>query len=70
MCSNMTEQWVPSGYHGSMRPIRCGNTTIHGGRAICDQCAKSEDRMAEINRQEANVEADNAWAHSAGWGDF
>ena len=49
-CNNMTEQWVPRGYHGSMRPIKCGNTTIHGGRAICDQCANDPAKMAAIER--------------------
>jgi len=69
-CNNMTEQWVPRGHHGSMRPIKCGNTTIHGDRAICDSCRNDKRKMAEIERQEANSRADNAWAHSAGWGDF
>ena len=70
MCDKMTEQWVPRGYGGSMRPIKCGNTTIHGDRAVCDDCANDPRRMAEIERQEANIRADNWAAHSAGWGDF
>ena len=69
-CENMTTQFVPRGISGSNRPIRCGNTTIHGTRAICDECRNDKRKMAEIERQERNSEADNAWAHSAGWGDF
>jgi len=69
-CSNMTEQWVPRGHGGSLQPIKCGNTNIYGDRAICDECSSNKDRMAEIERQEANIKADNDWAHSAGWGDF
>jgi hypothetical protein len=69
-CNKMTEQWVPRGYHGSMRPIRCGNTTISGDRAICPDCQKDDNRMADIRRQERNIAADNAASHSAGWGDW
>ena len=70
MCDNMTEQWVPSGYHGSMRPIKCGNTNIHGGRAICDECLDDPAKMAEIDRQEANIKAILYPLNSAGWGDW
>lgn len=69
-CTNTTEQWVPRGYHGSMRPIRCGYTMYNGDRAICEKCRSDKGRMAEIERQERNAAADNEWAHSAGWGDY
>jgi len=70
MCDNMTEQWVPRGYHGSMRPIKCGNTTVTGGRAICDDCLSDPAQMREINRQEATIKADNEASRSAGWGEW
>jgi len=69
-CNNVFEQWVPKGYHGSLRPIKCGNTMYNGDRAVCDECLANKGRMAEINRQEANIKADNEWSHSAGWGDW
>jgi len=69
-CNNTFEMWVPKGYHGSLRPIKCGNTMYNGDRAICDECRGDADRMADINRQEANIKADNEWSHSAGGGDW
>lgn len=69
-CNNMTTQTIPKGWDYVVRPIKCGNTTIHGTRAICDECRNNRDRMADIERQEANIEADNAWARSAGYGEY
>tara|TARA_B100001750_G_C15423021_1_gene553967 strand:+ start:1062 stop:1184 length:123 start_codon:yes stop_codon:yes gene_type:complete len=39
-------------------------------RAICDECASNPRKMAEINRLEDDIKADNQWAKSAGWGEF
>lgn len=69
-CNNMTTQIVPKGWDYVERPIKCGNTRIDGSRAICDQCANDSRKMAEIERQERNIEADNAWARSAGYGEY
>lgn len=69
-CNNMTTQYVQKGWDYVERPIKCGNTRVDGSRAICDSCANDKAKMAEIERQEANIAADNAWAKSAGWGEF
>lgn len=70
MCKNRVTLYVPRGY--DYRPVeyRCGNTGPHGERVICDECADSRSKMEEIKRQEENIAADNAWAASAGWGEF
>ena len=70
MCDNTLTLYAPRGY--DMRPykVKCGNTDYNGNRAICDKCRNNPDEMRWIRQQEANLEADNAWARSAGWGEF
>ena len=70
MCDNTVTLYAPRGYDVQAYDIKCGNTDHNGNRAICDKCSADPDEMAEIKRHEANVEADNAWARSAGWGEF
>jgi len=69
-CKNQVSYYVPRGFDVRETFVKCGNTDPHGERAICDDCASDPRKMATIKRQEENIAADNAWAHSAGWGDF
>lgn len=69
-CKNKVSYYVPRGYDYREVFVKCGNTDVYGGRAICDDCANDKRKMAEIERQEANIRADNEWARSAGWGEF
>ncbi len=43
MCDNMTTQMIPKGWDYVERPIKCGNTTIHGDTALCSECMKLND---------------------------
>ena len=69
-CDNFEIYYRPKGWDYVETKTKCGNTKVDGSRAICDACAANADRMAQIERQEANIEADNAWARSAGWGEY
>tara|TARA_R110000850_G_scaffold67019_8_gene149083 strand:+ start:649 stop:864 length:216 start_codon:yes stop_codon:yes gene_type:complete len=69
-CKNKFELYAPHGYDYRAYEIKCGNTDHNGDRAVCDTCAADHNIMQDIRRHEANVQADNDWAHSAGWGDF
>ena len=70
MCNNFETYYIPRGYDYREVKTRCGNTKTDGSRAICDECAADRQAMREIERQERNIEADNAWARSAGWGEY
>ena len=70
MCDKMVDQYVPKGWDYVNRPVKCGNTLVTGDRAICDDCRADRGKMANIERQQANADADNEWARSAGWGEF
>ncbi len=70
MCDNTVTLYAPRGHDYKAYDIKCGNTDHNGDRAICDTCASDHAKMAEIKRHEANVKADNAWARSAGWGEY
>jgi len=69
-CKNKVSYWVPRGYDYRETLVPCGGTDPHGGRAVCDECGSNAAKMAEIRRHEEDIEADNAWAHSAGYGDY
>ena len=70
MCERMASYWIPSGLDYREVETKCGNTAHDGSRAICDECASDPRAMAEIERQESLIEEDNAWAASAGWGEY
>ena len=70
MCENFETYYIPRGYDYHEVKTRCGNTKAAGSRAICDTCAADPRIMREIERQEHNIEADNAWSRSAGCGDW
>lgn len=69
-CKNEVSFYVPRGYDYREVKIKCGNTDPHGGRTICEKCEKDPAEMERIRQHEKNVDADNAWARSAGWGEF
>lgn len=54
-CGNMSEQYVPKGFGGSMRPIACGNTDIHGNQHICNKC-----------QEELSEQYPQGWRHTPG----
>ena len=64
MCENTVTYYVPSGYDYKEVVGKCGNTGYDGERLICDDCANDPRKMAEIERQEADIAADNACSHS------
>ena len=73
MCDRLVGYWIPRDDGRLVRFgswLKCGNTAHDGSRAICDTCQNDPRAMAEIERQESSIEADNAWAASAGWGEF
>ena len=50
--------------------IRCGNTDPYGESAICEECKNDPKIMQSIQNHKANVEADNTWNKSAGFGEL
>ncbi len=70
MCENSVVYYAPSGWDYKEVHGICGQTGYDGSRLICHDCAEDPDKLAEIERQEANIAADNAWARSAGWGEY
>jgi hypothetical protein len=70
MCDNQVSYYIPKGYDYREVFVKCGNTDYHGERAICDTCSQDPQTMQHIKNQEANIAADNAWAKSAGWGEY
>lgn len=70
ICDKFETYHIPRGWDYKEVKTKCGNTKTDGSRAICPSCASNPKRMAEIRKVEAEVESDNAWSRSAGWGDW
>jgi hypothetical protein len=70
MCENTVTYHVPKGYDYKEVFGKCGSTGYDGNRLICQGCSEDPAKLAEIERHEQGVAADNAWARSAGWGEF
>jgi len=70
MCKNTVTLYAPHGYDYRAYDIQCGNTDHNGDRAICDSCAANPNEMKRIEQHERNIDADNAWLRSAGWGEM
>lgn len=70
MCDEQVSYFVPRGYDYREVFVKCGHTDPHGGRAVCEKCEADPAEMAEIERHEENMAADNAWLRSAGWGEM
>jgi len=69
-CENKVPYYVLRGYSTREIVVQCGRTNPYGERAICDKCASNPRKMAEIQRHEDNIKADNQAAKSAGWGEY
>jgi hypothetical protein len=69
-CDNEEVYSIPTTYHYRRVSTKCGNTKYDGSRAICDECRNNPDKMREIADLQADVDADNAWLRSAGWGEI
>ena len=69
-CENEVEFQVESGLDYKTVYAKCGNTNPYGKRTICDDCRSNPKIMEEIRRNQANVDADNQWLRSAGWGEM
>jgi len=69
-CNNKVEYSIPTAYHYRQVTTKCGYTDYYGERAICDKCRSNPIRMKEIKDIQANVDADNQWLKSAGWGEM
>lgn len=70
MCKGMVSFLVPRGADYRAVEIKCGRTDPFGDRAICDTCARDPRVMAGISLHESSIRVDNAWASSAGHGEF
>jgi hypothetical protein len=70
MCENTVTYYVPAGHDYKEVSGKCGQTGYHGDRLVCYDCERDPCRMAEIERHERSVAADNAWLRSAGWGEM
>jgi hypothetical protein len=70
MCDNKVSYYVPKGYDYKEVFVQCGMTDPHGNRAICDTCYGDDHEMERIQQHEDNMDADNAWLNSAGWGEM
>jgi hypothetical protein len=51
------------------RMVRCGTTDPLGERCICDECRSNPSIMRSIKDHQENVDADNEWLRSAGYGE-
>jgi hypothetical protein len=71
-CKNEVSYMVEKGNTMQYREIfiRCGSTGPDGESAICDKCESDPKIMQSIRNHQANVDADNAWNQSAGWGEM
>ena len=71
-CENKVSYYLTaaSGFTTREYLVRCGLTAPYGMRAICDECLSDPRKMAEIQRHEDDIKADNQAAASAGWGEF
>ena len=70
MCDNLVSYWVPRGFDYREVQTKCGNTDYYGEEAVCDDCAADPRARADLERRARLTAEDNAWARSAGWGDF
>ena len=69
-CKNLVDQYVPRGWDYVNRPVQCGRTMRDGSEALCDECRNDPRRLADYERRQRNADADNAWARSAGYGEY
>ncbi len=70
MSCKPVEVVVQGRYNSKIIEFKCGNTDHYGERVLCDSCLEDPVVVAELERHQANVDADNAWLASAGWGEM
>ena len=70
MCENKVSFWVERGFGHREVKVKCGNTDPWGNRTVCQKCSDDPAERARIKQHEENMEADNAWLRSAGWGEM
>tara|TARA_Y100000310_G_C20265731_1_gene615692 strand:- start:261 stop:476 length:216 start_codon:yes stop_codon:yes gene_type:complete len=70
ICNNQVSYFVESGLDYKEVKIKCGNTNPYGNRTICEDCQNNPREMESIRRHQANVDADNQWLRSAGYGEM
>ena len=71
-CSNQVKYLVEVGttMRYVERLVKCGTTDPNGNRCICEDCESDPVKMDSIRRHQANVNADNQWLRSAGYGEM
>tara|TARA_R100000687_G_C6309120_1_gene99599 strand:+ start:203 stop:421 length:219 start_codon:yes stop_codon:yes gene_type:complete len=69
-CENEVSYFTGEMPNYTERLVKCGTTNPYGKRTICDDCRSNPKIMEEIRRHQANVDADNQWLRSAGWGEM
>ena len=69
-CENEISYFTGEMPNYTERLVKCGTTNPYGERTICDECQSNPKIMEEIRRHQANVNADNQWLRSAGWGEM
>jgi len=69
-CKNLQDVVVQGHYDSKIIKFKCGDTDHHGHRVTCDSCLNDPEERARIIRHQANVDADNSWLRSAGWGEI
>jgi hypothetical protein len=69
-CENEVSYFTGEMPNYTERLVKCGTTDPYGERCICDECQSNPKIMEEIRRHQANVDADNQWLRSAGYGEM
>ena len=69
-CQNEVSYWVGEMPCCREVMVRCGTTDPHGDRCICEECENDSNKLRAHKNHVANVEADNAWARSSGYGEY
>lgn len=44
MCDNTVIQMIPTKWHFKEVKMQCGNTSIHGGTLLCEECISKAER--------------------------
>jgi len=69
-CENEVSYFTGEMPNYTERLVKCGTTDPYGERCICDDCRNDPKIMESIRNHQANVDADNQWLRSAGWGEM
>ena len=69
-CTNKVSFHIERGFDYKEVKGACGRTDPYGNRAVCSECRSNPKTMKDIENNEANAAADNAWQRSANWGEM